>query len=186
MFDPVRWGGQNPQQPVPTGHHVPVHGVHGNEPTDSDEEVDAYDYATWQQGVLGQSPVPDPQLSQTEYGTSDEEYGQNVLNDSQREQERQEPEGTYNDLRILVEDEHMELRILVEGQPHRSTAEGSSSQANGAHGRTPSRSNVAQELTPSRSNDDMSNEQESLYAHLDPVAPVMPGDYLDFRQLGSE
>ncbi|XP_064651573.1 hemicentin-1-like [Lineus longissimus] len=186
VFDPVRWRGQNPTQPVPTGHHVPVHRVHENEPTDSDDDVCAYDYATWQQGVLGQSPVPEPQQSQMECGSSDDEYGEYILSDPMSRQEGQEPEGTYNELPILAEDEHMELRILVEGQPHRSTAESSSSQANGANGRTPIRSNVAQELTPSRSNDDMANEQGSPYAHLDPVAPVTPGDYLDFRQLGSE
>ncbi|XP_064651465.1 hemicentin-1-like [Lineus longissimus] len=68
-----------------------------------------------------------------------------------------------------------QLRILEEGQPDQSTAESSSGKANRGHGRT-----------PCRLNDNMANEQESLYAHIDPEGPVKHGEYLDFRQLSSE
>ncbi|XP_064651606.1 uncharacterized protein LOC135502588 [Lineus longissimus] len=311
VFDPERWHGQINPQPLPTGHRVPVHGVHGNEPAESDDDVDAvvgaYDYATWQQGVPGQRPVPAPQQNQTECGSSDDESGEYILSDpisdqegqepegtyndlrilvadAQKElrihkdappdqstaesssrqanggsddesgdyilcdpisdQEGQEPEGTYNDLRILVTDAQKELRIHKDAQPDQSTAESSSrqangssddesgeyilsdpisdqegqepegtyndlrilvtdaqkklrihkdaqpdqstaessSRANGSNGRTPSRSNGVQELVTSRSSDNMVNEQGSLYAYLDPVAPVTHGEYLDFRQ----
>ncbi|XP_064651610.1 uncharacterized protein LOC135502591 [Lineus longissimus] len=190
VFDPERWHGQKNPQPLPTGHRVPVHGVHGNEPADSDDDVDAdvgaYDYATWQQGVPGQRLVPAPQQNQTECGSSDDESGEYILSDPISDQEGQEPEGTYNDLRILVADAQKELRIQKNAQPDQSTAESSSRQANGSNGRTPSRSNGAQELVTSRSKDNMANEQASPYAHLDPVAPVTHGGYLDFRQLSSE
>ncbi|XP_064651608.1 contactin-5-like [Lineus longissimus] len=190
VFDREHWHGQKPPQPLPTGHRVPVHGAHRNEPAESDDDVDAdvgaYDYATWQQGVPGQRLVPAPQQNQTECGSSDDESGEYILSDPISDQEGQEPEGTYNDLPIFVTDAQKELRIHKDAQPDQSTAESSSRQGIGSNERTPSRSNGAQEMVTSRSNDNMGNEQGSLYAHLDPAAPVPHGEYLDFRQLSSE
>ncbi|XP_064651139.1 uncharacterized protein LOC135502331 [Lineus longissimus] len=154
---------ENTEQPTVMGHHVQIHGILGNEPAHSDDDIDAYDYVdshhTRQKGASSENPD-----NQTEYAPAFDQLRQNLSSGEKRRQERQGTEDTYNNLIIPVQE-----------QPGQSIVESGASQTNGAHKRT-----------PSRLNDDMTDNQESLYAHLGPVAPFKHGEYLNLRQPSQE
>ncbi|XP_064650927.1 hemicentin-1-like [Lineus longissimus] len=76
VFYPVRLPGQNHLQPIPTWQLVPVHGVHGNESEDSDDDDHLGDPRTWKQGLKGENSVLEHQENQTECATAHEEQGQ--------------------------------------------------------------------------------------------------------------
>ncbi|XP_064651093.1 uncharacterized protein LOC135502304 isoform X2 [Lineus longissimus] len=123
--------------------------------------------ATRQQDTLGQQSFTARQAYQTDRDDASSHEGMRgfhhyVSCEGEMNQTAQEPEDSYDD-----------VRIVRQGQSGQSTAES---------GTTPAC--LAKESTPCSSNDDVADDgRQSLYEHLQPVSK---NDYLDFKGLSAE